>query len=174
MEKLKNIEYYLGLPYKFEIEPISDDDGGGYTARLSQFGSMGIIGDGETVQEAIENLEVAKKIVFERLLQRGVNIPEPEHDIAHYSGKILARLPKELHAKLIENARLNSVSLNQYIIYLLSYRVEIPLRKMMQTIEEKIEACVSELPEKIYDKSRINVQKTLAKSSYPDGYKSAA
>ncbi len=174
MGKIKNIDHYLKLLYKIEIEPISDKDGGGYTARLPQFGSLGIVGDGETVQSAIESLEAAKKIVFERLLQKGVKIPKPEHDIALYSGKILARMPKELHAKLIENARLNNVSLNHYMIYLLSYRVDIPLREMLKAIEEKIETCVSEIPERIYDKSRIFVQETLKKPSCADRYHEAA
>ena len=34
-----------------------------------------------------------------------------------FSGKILVRVPKSLHAELIESARQEGVSLNQYLIY---------------------------------------------------------
>ena len=36
------------------------------------------------------------------------------------SGKISLRVPKELHYKLIENAKENGVSLNQFIVYKLA------------------------------------------------------
>jgi len=37
-----------------------------------------------------------------------------------YSGKLMLRIPKELHKQLAESARANGVSLNQYAIYKLS------------------------------------------------------
>lgn len=120
MGEMKNLKYYLELPYKIEIKPLTEEDGGGYSAILPQFGSMGIVGDGETILEAIEDLEKIKKVVFERLLKNETIIPEPENDISQYSGKILTRMPKELHARLIKEAKVNGVSLNQYMIYLLS------------------------------------------------------
>ena len=49
----QSLEYYLALPYAIEISPIPQDDGGGYCARLPQFGVAGIIGDGETIEEAL-------------------------------------------------------------------------------------------------------------------------
>jgi predicted HicB family RNase H-like nuclease len=36
------------------------------------------------------------------------------------SGKISVRVPKELHYKLLENAKENGVSLNQFILYKLA------------------------------------------------------
>ena len=37
-----------------------------------------------------------------------------------YSGKISLRVPKELHRKLMESAKENGVSLNQFIVYKLA------------------------------------------------------
>ncbi|MBR3860453.1 MAG: toxin-antitoxin system HicB family antitoxin [Oscillospiraceae bacterium] len=37
-----------------------------------------------------------------------------------YSGRLLLRIPKELHKQLIEAARENGVSLNQYALYKLA------------------------------------------------------
>ena len=169
---MKTLDYYLELPYKIEIKPLTDDEGGGYSAILPQFGSMGIVGDGETIVEAIEDLETIKKVVFERLLSKGQIIPEPEDDISQYSGKILTRIPKSLHARLIKEARENGSSLNQYIVYLLSSRIDLPLREALQAIEEKIETCVSELPEKMYDKSTLF--RGRRNPSPADGFQSAA
>ena len=38
-----------------------------------------------------------------------------------YSGKILVRIPKELHASLAKAAKRNGVSLNQYLTYKLAH-----------------------------------------------------
>jgi len=178
MEKMDTLNYYLKLPYKFEIEPITQEEGGGYVARLSQFGSLGVVGDGETIEEAITNLNSIKEVVFKRLIEKGSEIPKPEHDISKYSGRILTRIPKELHAKLIEDARINSVSLNQHINYLLSSRIDLPLRDILKAIETKIETCVSEIPEKFYDKSSLLLKKLAGvdcdRNSQADGFKDAA
>lgn len=166
MKQVKDIKYYLSLPYKIEIEPISEKEGGGYTARLSQFGSMGIVGDGETIQEAIEDLENYKKLVFESLIKSGKKIPDPENEITQYSGKVLIRMPKELHSKLIEDARINGVSLNQYMVYLLSSnRMDLSIRDLVKAIETKIETCVSNIPEIIYDKSKLVLEPATSKKS---------
>lgn len=37
-----------------------------------------------------------------------------------YSGKLMLRIPKELHKKLAEDAKENGVSLNQYAAYKLA------------------------------------------------------
>lgn len=39
-----------------------------------------------------------------------------------YSGKMLLRMPKSLHKRLSEEAKLEGVSLNQYALYKLSQR----------------------------------------------------
>lgn len=116
----RDLAYYLSLPYKIEIEPIPDEDGGGYFARLSQFGRMGITGDGETIEEALSDLEDFKKRSFERFLKEGRNIPEPEAHEKKFSGKILLRTPKELHQTIARKAKADGVSQNLYINYLLT------------------------------------------------------
>jgi len=47
-------------------------------------------------------------------------IPKPLKIDDNYSGKILLRMPKTLHAHLIAAAKVEGVSLNQYILYKLS------------------------------------------------------
>lgn len=122
----RRLEYYLNLPYKIEIEPIPEDEGGGFVARLSDFGKFGIIGDGETIEEALQNLKEAKKIRFEEWFEEGLSIPEPnkETNIEGCSGKFVIRIPKYLHFALISYARDNGVSLNQFVLSLLSAGTE--------------------------------------------------
>ena len=73
----KDLDYYLKLPYRVNIRPIPDEEGGGFLARLPQFGALGIVGDGDTEAEALSNLAENKKRRFADYLAEGVHIPEP-------------------------------------------------------------------------------------------------
>ncbi|MGM0642026.1 MAG: toxin-antitoxin system HicB family antitoxin [Thermotogota bacterium] len=112
----KDLNYYMGLGYKIEIVSIPESEGGGFFARLPQFGELGVIGDGDTMEKALENLEEYKRETFERYLSQGKKIPEPQSDSSDkYSGKFLLRLPVYVHRKLAEAAKENKVSLNSYV-----------------------------------------------------------
>lgn len=119
MEK-RRLDYYMKLPYTIEVLPIPESQGGGFTARLPQIGRLAITGDGETPDEAIANLETAKRERFTDYLKKGIMIPEPEEEKEEYSGRFLVRLPKTLHHQLAIAARENQISLNQYVSYLLA------------------------------------------------------
>jgi len=118
----KTLDYYLSLKYPVQVLPIDDSLGGGYTASIPSLGSQAFVGDGETPQEAYDNLEAAKKEIFAEYLEQGVSIPEPADEWEHerYSGKLVVRMPRELHAKLAAAAKRNDSSLNQYMVYALS------------------------------------------------------
>ncbi len=116
-ELKKKLDYYLNLRYPVEIVPIPEEEGGGYMARIPQFGDA-LIGDGDTPQEALSNLEELKKEIFCDLLEAGESIPEPEKE--EYSGKFVVRLPKYLHKALAEEAKKNGISLNQFVSTLLA------------------------------------------------------
>ena len=73
----KNLDYYLSLPYQVDIQRIPEEKGGGFMARLPQFGELGIIGDGDNETEALADLEKAKMARFGRHLAEGREIPEP-------------------------------------------------------------------------------------------------
>ncbi len=119
----KNLEYYLNLPYTIEVKPIHDEMGGGYMATLPELGKFAIIGDGETIQEAIGDLTASKERVFSGFIEEGINIPEPRNT-EDYSGKFFVRVPRSLHRDLSKNAKDEGVSLNQYVSYLLSTAFE--------------------------------------------------
>lgn len=50
----------------------------------------------------------------------GCDLDELKSRVKHANGRISLRVPKELHAELIESAKDNGVSLNQYIVYKLA------------------------------------------------------
>ena len=77
---LSGLNYCNELSYKIEIISIANDDGGGFMARLPQFGIQGIVGDGKTIEEALDDLFKNKKARFARYLEQGIPIPEPEQD----------------------------------------------------------------------------------------------
>jgi len=116
----RDLDYYLALPYRMEIIPIPEEEGGGFLARLPRFGELGIVGDGDTVEEALSDLAENKKARFRHYLDEGLEIPEPDPGKDEYSGRFLMRLPKFLHRQLAESARANGVSLNQYVCTLLA------------------------------------------------------
>jgi len=82
----KTLEYYMSLDYAVEIHKIEGDLGGGYVATIPELGSQAFVGDGETPQEAYENLMAAKAELFEEYLKQGLPIPEPGADQEDYSG----------------------------------------------------------------------------------------
>lgn len=118
----KNLDYYLALDYPVEIRKIEDRLGGGFVATIPSLGAQAFVGDGDTPQEAWENLMEAKKELFAEYLEAGTPIPEPAEEqwFESFSGKLVLRMPKELHARLTAAAKANDVSLNQYIVYALS------------------------------------------------------
>lgn len=120
----KDLNYYLGLPYKIEVTPIPEEEGGGYAARLPRFGRLGIVGDGDNIEEAIEDLKVNKELRFKQYLDEGLAIPEPEKELDEFSGRFVIRMPKFLHGELSSQAQKNGISLNQYATTLLSMNLQ--------------------------------------------------
>jgi len=116
----KDLNHYLALPYKIEIVPIPEEEGGGYLAKLPQFGALGIVGDGDTKEEALADLAENQKERFMQYLEERLEIPEPEVGGDDYSGRFVVRLPKSLHRELALAAHKNGASLNQYVCTLLA------------------------------------------------------
>ncbi|MBE6040513.1 MAG: toxin-antitoxin system HicB family antitoxin [Clostridiales bacterium] len=112
---MKTIDEYMALPYKIEIMP--DADEGGFAARLPEL--PGCITVGETKEDALANIEDAKRAWIEAAMEDGLSIPEPL-SLDDYSGQFKLRIPKSLHRSLAEHAREEGTSMNQYCLYLLS------------------------------------------------------
>lgn len=116
----KELGYYMKLPYTVAVDPIPEDEGGGYMASIPQLGRFALSADGETIEEALDNLERIKEERFSEYLTKGLTIPEPQRDEEEYSGNFVVRIPRFLHRELALIAKSNGVSLNQFVVSLLS------------------------------------------------------
>jgi antitoxin HicB len=65
----------IRLEYTVVIEPLSDEDGGGFLARVPEL--QGCMSDGETPQEAISNVVDAIEAWKEAARDLGRDIPLP-------------------------------------------------------------------------------------------------
>lgn len=114
---MEKVEYYMKLPYNYIIQPISDESGNYYYARVLEFD--GCQSTGETFEEAYSNLKEAMEGWIEAKIEGGFKVPLPV-GYEKFSGKFVIRLPKSLHYKLAVEAKQEGVSLNQYALYKLS------------------------------------------------------
>jgi len=112
---MKELKEYLALPYTIEILP----DEQGYVATIPDL--PGCMSFGYTVHEALTGLEEVKELWLTGRLEAGEEIPEPTK-IEDFSGKFVLRIPRSLHRRLDHEARKEGVSLNQYVLHLLSER----------------------------------------------------
>ena len=113
----------LDLEYRIEIKILDTSAGGGYAAFIPKLGENAFRGFGETADEALTNLDVIRKILFQKYLEEGIPVPRPDTDtVKEYSGRFVVRVPSELHRSLALEAKSNESPLNQYILYLLTRR----------------------------------------------------
>ncbi len=73
--KTKSLRDLMKLPYKIELTPLSKEDGGGYLAIIPLL--SGCQSDGNTPDEAIQNLREAQKGWFNSALKHDDPIPLP-------------------------------------------------------------------------------------------------
>jgi len=114
---MKKVDEYMKLPYNYIIQPINDESGNYYYARVLEFD--GCQSTGETFNNAYENIKDAMRGWIETKLENGYEVPLPI-GYEDFSGKFVVRIPKSLHYKLAVEAEQEGVSLNQYALYKLS------------------------------------------------------
>jgi antitoxin HicB len=112
----KNLDYYAKLPYTIILEQYDDADTPYWVARVAELPHCVITGD--TPMEALEEIEKVKLEWIESNLEDGLPIPEPKPH--KYSGQIRLRIPPSLHQQLAYLAMKEDVSLNQYMVSILS------------------------------------------------------
>ena len=119
--------------HKYSVVIQWSDDDKAYVATVPELPGLSALGN--TAAKAIKELSVAQELFVAVLAKKGA-LPEPDK-LVIFSGQIRVRLPKSLHASLSHEARKEGVSLNTYIINLLSERNA--LKKVENKID-KIEA----------------------------------
>jgi antitoxin HicB len=122
-QPVKDLGYYLSLPYTFSLIP--DPDAGGFAIKVNEL--PGCLSQGDTAEEALRRIREAMEGWLEVALDQGIAIPEPDGDAdAAYSGRFNVRVPKGLHRALAESAAREGVSLNMYIATALASALGLP------------------------------------------------
>ncbi|MSQ09478.1 MAG: type II toxin-antitoxin system HicB family antitoxin [Dehalococcoidia bacterium] len=114
MSKRPPLKYYLSLQYPLNV--LADPEGG-YVAVFPDL--PGCMTQGETLEELAQMAADARGGWMATEYERGNDIPLPTYTQEH-SGRFNLRLPKSLHRSLAEAAEREGVSLNQYVLYLLT------------------------------------------------------
>ena len=110
------LEHYMTLPYRMEI--YWDED---YWA--AEFPDLpGLVAGSETWDGLQDAIDDAKQAWFESVLEHGDPIPEP-HTQSAFSGKLVLRMPKSLHAEAARVAVREGVSLNTLLVTALSKEI---------------------------------------------------
>lgn len=109
LQNSKNPKDVLKKPYHRRLQPADD---GGYTGTIQEF--PGLVAEGNTVDEAMRNLESAALSWIEASLASGREVSDPV-DFGGCSGKIALRIPRSLHRQVAEMSELEGVSVNQLL-----------------------------------------------------------
>ncbi len=95
--------------HRFEVRPLSDEDGGGWMVTFPDL--PGCMADGETVEQAVTEAADAEQSWLKT--REELDLPEP-------SGRFVIRLPKSLHIRLTTRAKQEGVSMNTLAVSYLS------------------------------------------------------
>jgi len=104
---------------KYSVSIRWSDEDKGFIATVPELPGLSAFGTNQF--EALSELKTASHAYLKSLKETGMPVPAPEK-VVTYSGQIRLRMPKSLHAELSESARNEAVSLNTYLITLLSRR----------------------------------------------------
>jgi antitoxin HicB len=116
---MKTIEEYMALPYTMIVRWETND--GLFVARVKEID--GCTGHGDSEAEAVAMLRDNLREWIEFCLESGEQIPVPTDPTDLPSGKWLQRAPRSLHAALTLAAEEEGVSLNQYVVSVLSREI---------------------------------------------------
>ena len=101
--------------YGFRI--VWSDEDEAYVASCPEF--PGVVAHGDTPDEAVAEAQTALDLAIEAYKAEGWPLPDPRGLVGH-SGQFRLRVPKSLHAELVERANEEGVSLNTYVATLLA------------------------------------------------------
>lgn len=125
--------------YSVNIQWSDEDEG--YIAVIPEL--PGVSAFGETPEEAVKEIELAKNAMLKVYEEDGCKLPEPE-TLKTYSGQTRIRIEKTLHAALSQEAKSEGVSLNTHISNLLENRhVLVRFEKRLSTMENRINSVES-------------------------------
>ena len=117
------VRRYLGLPYRIVLSRDDGDEDAPWRATVEELAGCEV--RGSTPADAAARVPAALADWVATAQAEGREVPEPK-DARNYSGKLLLRMSKTLHADLAQAAERDEVSLNAYINYMLATALQQP------------------------------------------------
>jgi antitoxin HicB len=102
--------------YPFVVRRLPDEEGAGYLVEYPDVPRC--IADGKTPEDAIRHGREALEACLATIADFGERVPQPSS--AASSGQWRQRVPKSLHARLVERAQREGVSLNTLVTALIA------------------------------------------------------
>jgi antitoxin HicB len=102
--------------YAFHVRRLPEEEGGGYLVEYPDIPNC--IADGKTVEEAVRHGLQALEACLSTLAEFQKPIPKPDWKAS--SGQWRQRVPRSLHARLVERAEREGVSLNTLVTALIA------------------------------------------------------
>lgn len=142
----------MQLPYTTILKR---DEDGDVVARISEL--KGCVAHGENEAEAIDNIRSMMALWIESALEEGREIPVPLNDEdSAANGKLLVRTSRSVHVACLKSASEDGVSLNQWVVTVLSREVgfregrnavvkdiAVPATKALKQMIEQVEVAKS-------------------------------
>ena len=107
--------------YRITVQRRETEDGLLFEGTVYEFPNVVVYGD--TFDHAYELATDAIEGLCDLALEQGDAIPQPAERKTEFSGKFVVRVPKALHRNLVCGAAEENISLNQYVISVLSAHV---------------------------------------------------
>jgi len=109
----------VGIARKYPKQVFWSDEDEGFIAIAPDLPGCSAFGDSEA--DALAELDHAIEAWIDSAKAAGNNIPAPSSPAPRaHSGRLLVRMPRSLHQELADGAQREGVSLNQFIIFVLS------------------------------------------------------
>jgi predicted RNase H-like HicB family nuclease len=118
MKRRTETELNRCLCRRYTLELLECDEGG-YFVRIPDL--PGCMSQGETLEEAVRNIDEARRLWIEDTLACGLPVPRPGK-APRRASRFVVRIPRELHARLAGEARNEGVSLDQLVVSRLAAR----------------------------------------------------
>ncbi len=136
---MKTIKEYMEVEYPIQLTPIVEDEDRYWRAWYPDL--SGCEAFGKNPEEALRRAEEARFAWIESAIEERCPVPPPT---AERSGRLLIRIPPDLHEQLVAQANHREVSLNTHIIYLLSQNtLAHESRRLFEVIDQKLNGLLS-------------------------------
>lgn len=117
--------------YTILVKKLLVDDEQLFKAAVKELPHVDVYGD--SYQEVYESCIDVIETLHEMAQERRKRFPAPIQEEEDFSGRVTLRMPKTIHRQIAALAETEGVSLNQYIVTVLSHQVGLTMSRTQET-----------------------------------------